>query len=158
MLGAMRGKATSSDYALLLLRMAGLLLAIGHGWGKVYGLATGAEGMIGMVDRLGFPMPYFFAWAAALAEFAGGLMVAAGLFTRTAALFGAFTMATAAFVRHQSLLVFGAWLGVVSPDPAVLEAAGDPERALLFLVILLALTVLGGGRFSLDRMLAERRR
>lgn len=154
----MRERPTTTDYALLLLRMAGLLLAVGHGWGKIYGLATGAEGFIGGVERLGLPMPVLFAWAAGLSEFVGGLLVAAGLMTRTAAFFAACTMATAAFVRHQSLLVFGAWLGIASPTPEALQAAGDPERALLFLIIMLAIVLTGAGKLSLDSRLAERRR
>jgi putative oxidoreductase len=158
MLAAMRGKTSGKDYALLILRMAGLLFAIGHGWGKIAGMVAGADGLVGMVDRLGFPMPYVFAWALALTEFVGGLLIAAGLFTRTAATFAAFAMGTAAFVRHKALLAFGAWLGVAAPAPATLEAAGDPERALLFFLIFLALIFLGGGRLSLERVLAERRR
>jgi len=154
----MRERATATDYALLLLRMAGLLLAIGHGWAKVHGFATGAEGFIGGVVRLGLPMPVLFAWAAGLSEFVGGLLVAVGLMTRTAAFFAACTMAMAAFVRHRSLLLFGTWIGITSADPEVLQAAGDPERALLFLVIMLALMLMGAGRLSLDRKLADRRR
>ncbi len=154
----MRERTTTTDYALLLLRMVGLLLALGHGWGKIYGLTTGAEGFIGGVERLGLPMPVLFAWAAALSEFVGGLLVAAGLMTRAAAFFAACTMATAGFVRHQSLLVFGAWLGIISPAPETLQAAGDPERALLFLIVMLAVLFMGAGRFSLDQKLAERRR
>jgi len=155
---AMRERPKPTDYALLVLRMAGLLLALGHGWGKIYGLTTGAEGFIGGVERLGLPLPQLFAWAAALSEFVGGLLVAAGLLTRAAAFFAACTMATAVFARHQALLVFGAWIGVISPDPEALRAAGSPERALLFLVIMLAVMLMGAGSVSLDRMLADRRR
>jgi putative oxidoreductase len=151
-------RATAIDYALFLLRLAGLFLAIRHGWGKIYGLATGSEGLVNFVSDLGFPLPLLFAWAAALSEFVGGLAVALGLFTRTSAFFAAFTMATAAFVRHQALVQFGAWIGLVAVDAETLQSYGSPEMSMLFLLIMAALIILGGGRFSVDHRLATRRR
>jgi putative oxidoreductase len=40
---------------------------------------------------MGFPLPLFFAWCAALSEFGAALFVAAGLLTRLAAAALAFT-------------------------------------------------------------------
>jgi uncharacterized membrane protein YphA (DoxX/SURF4 family) len=58
-----------NDLALVLLRLAGLYLAVGHGWGKVVALASGEGGrFIEGVAELGFPAPGLFAWAAALDE------------------------------------------------------------------------------------------
>jgi putative oxidoreductase len=88
----------AADLALFLLRCGmGLLLAVFNGWGMVAGayanLFGGREwGFIGFVEKLGFPFPRFFAVCAALAEFAGGLLLAAGLFTRYAATVVAFNM------------------------------------------------------------------
>jgi len=65
------------------------------------------------VANLGFPAPALFAWAAALAEFLGGLLVFLGLGTRVAAAFAAFTMVVAGFARHKAHLHFAAWLGLV---------------------------------------------
>lgn len=158
MLTAMHERTTATDYALLILRISGLFLAIMHGWGKIYALSTGAEGFIDGVARMGFPFPVVFAWAAALSEFLGGLLVAAGLFTRGAAFFAACTMATAAFVRHRAVMHLLAWVGLASPGEEALRQAGDPERALLFLLIMVALIILGGGRLSLEHRLAHRRR
>jgi putative oxidoreductase len=56
----------------LLLRLAGLYLALGHGLGKVTGLAGGDSRLPEALAGMGFPMPVLFAWAAALAELAGG--------------------------------------------------------------------------------------
>ena len=145
MLPGMNDRTTATDYALLILRISGLFLAIMHGWGKIYALSTGAEGFIDGVARMGFPFPVVFAWAAALSEFLGGLLVAAGLFTRVGAFFAACTVATAAFVRLSS------------PGEEALRQAGDPERALLFLLIMTALVVVGGGRLSLDHRRSQRR-
>jgi putative oxidoreductase len=146
------------DIALLLLRLAGLGLAIGHGWGKIAALATGGgDRFISGVESLGFPIPGLFAWAAAFAEFAGGLCVAFGLGSRIAASFGAVTMFVAAFLRHrfhQRLLVS---LGLLSVPQDVVEKWGNAELALVYLLCLLPVVLLGGGRFSLDHLLFKRR-
>jgi len=153
----MRDRSTVTDYALLILRVAGLLVAFGHGWGKVSGLVAGSDGFIGGVERLGLPMPVVFAWAAALSEFVGGILVGLGLMTRGAAFFAACVVGTAAFLRHNALMVFGAWLGVISPDPETLRAAGNPEGALMFFLVMVAIMLMGAGRLSIDQRLANRR-
>lgn len=121
-----------SDAGLLLLRAgSGLFIAFGHGLGKL----PPSEGFIGGGEKLGVPLPYFFGWMAGLSEFLGGLLVALGLFTRPAALFVAFTMATAAFLRHAD-------------DPF-----GTKEKALLYLVISLCIALTGSGKYSLGKVL-----
>jgi len=145
------------NLGLLLLRMAGLGLALGHGWAKIERLSTG-EGarFVEGVARLGFPQPETFAWAAAVSEFVGGLCVALGLGTRIAALFPAFTMGVAAFLRHHAhehLLVV---LGLRQVSAETLEAWGDPEGALLYLGAFLAVAALGPGRFALDSVIGRR--
>lgn len=110
---------------------AGLAMAFSHGLGKL----PPSEQLIGGVSGLGFPMPEVFAWAAALSEFAGGLMLATGLLTRVGAFFMAFTMAVAAF-------------GVHSADPF-----GKAEMAFLYFAIAGVFFVRGSGRFSFDRFL-----
>ncbi|RKH65259.1 DoxX family protein [Corallococcus llansteffanensis] len=112
----------------------GLTLAFGHGLGKVTG---DMSGFAGAVERLGFPAPTFFAWCAALAEFLGGLCVALGLVTRPAALVAGFTMGVA-LVQHHA-------------DPF-----GKMELALLYLTVMVAAVIIGGGPFSLDARLRRR--
>jgi len=64
------------DLGLLLVRLSGFYLALGHGLGKAIALASGeGGGLIAAVEALKFPMPLVFAWAAALAELVGGLCV-----------------------------------------------------------------------------------
>lgn len=144
--------------ALLILRLAGLGLALGHGLGKLERLATGQAGrFVEGVGRLGFPQPELFAWAAGLSEFVGGLCVALGLGTRVAAGFAAFTMGVAAFLRHRAhehLLVV---LGLREVAPETLEAWGNPELALVYLAAFLAVILLGPGKLSLDALLGARR-
>lgn len=149
----------AKDLALLVLRLSGLALAFAHGWRKVSLLVAGNfDNFISGVEALGFPLPGLFAWAAALAEFAGGLAIALGIGTRFAAAFAGFTMFVAAFLRHKLFLHILVWLGATSYPEDVIDSWGDPERAALFLLIFIALAILGGGRFSLDRLVGRRKR
>jgi putative oxidoreductase len=94
-----------------------------------------------------------FAWAAALSETLGGLLVGLGLFTRFAAPACAFTMAVAAFGRHQAHQHLMVKLGLRSAGEETLKAWGDPEMALLYLACFVAVALMGAGRFSLDHLL-----
>lgn len=113
---------------------AGLAMAFGHGLGKVPPSEKFLEG----VTELGFPMPEVFGWAAGLSEFAGGIFLAFGLFTRPAAFFVASTMFVAGFLRHAQ-------------DPFKAK-----ELALLYFVIALVFVARGAGKWSADRVLLRR--
>jgi putative oxidoreductase len=138
------------DLALLVLRLTGLYLALGHGLGKVTALASGESGFVAGVERLGFPQPTVFAWAAALAELLGGLLVAFGCFTRAAAALAAVTMCVAAFARHKAHLQGLAALGLGAETEEAIKSWGDPEKALLYLIVLLAILLTGPGAWSVD--------
>ncbi len=113
----------------------GVSLAFFHGYAKVF--EGGVKGLTNTIAGLGFPAPSFFAWAASITEFFGGILVAVGFMTRPAAMLCATTMAVALF-HHRA-------------DPvAKMEMAG------LYLAMMLLIVVVGGGRFSLDRMLRLR--
>ena len=127
--------AAATDAGLLILRaFAGISLALAHGYGKL----PPSDGFIQGVGELGYPMPIVFAWAAALAEFAGGLLLALGLFTRPSALLIAITMATAGFLAHGE-------------DPF-----GVKELAFLYLAIAVLYVLAGAGRYSIDALLRKR--
>ncbi len=83
---------------------------------------------------MGFPMPALFAWAAALSEFVGGLLLAAGLFTRLSAASIFFTMCVAAFVAHAK-------------DPWQTK-----ELAFAYWAVSASFIMTGGGKYSLERM------
>jgi putative oxidoreductase len=142
---------TLGDVGLLLLRMAGVGLAVAHGIPKLARMLGGNLGFVDSVARLGFPFPAVFAWAAALSESVGGLLLAVGLGTRVTAAFCACTMAVAAFLRHHAHDLLRINLGLLQADPATVEKWGDPELALVYLLAFLALCMLGGGRFALER-------
>ncbi|MDQ2987305.1 MAG: DoxX family protein [Armatimonadota bacterium] len=124
--------STLGDLGLLILRLSGgLALAFAHGLGKL----PPGEGFVSGVEKMGFPAPSFFAWAASFSEFAGALLVAIGLATRPAAALVACTMATAFFLRH-------------GPD-----AFEKKEKAFTYLVIFVAIMLMGAGRFSIDAII-----
>lgn len=144
------------DIGLLILRLAGLYMALGHGWGKVVGLASGESRFAEALAGMGFPVPIVFAWAAALAEFVGGLAVALGIFTRWAAALAAVTMFVAGFMRHRALGHLASWLGIAPASEETAKAWGNPELALTYLAIFVAVALLGPGRFALDAKIGNK--
>ncbi len=116
----------------------GLLMAFGHGINKLPG-SERFDGFSEGVGNMGFPLPGFFAFMAAMSEFLGGLLLAAGLLTRPMAFFLLGTMFVAAFIAHGS-------------DPLFAADAenGSKEMALLFLLGFLPFLVIGSGRFGVD--------
>lgn len=129
------GLSVKANIGLALLRIfAGVALMLGHGIGKI----PPPEGLVKGAASMGFPMPGLFAWAAGLSEFAGGALLALGLFTRISSFFIAFTM-TAAF------------LGVHLHD----EFA-TMEKALLYFFIAILFLFKGSSEWSLDAFIRER--
>lgn len=123
-----------TDAALLILRLTtGLVLAFGHGIGKVPPSARFAEGL----GEMGLPIPTFFAWCSGLAEFGCGLLLAAGLLTRIASAFIAINMIVVVFVAHSGLIL------------------SEGETGFLYLIAALFFLMVGAGRFSLDQVLGD---
>jgi putative oxidoreductase len=148
----------SLDFALLVLRLAGLGLAIFHGWGKLSRLLGGDDRFAQGLAEMGLPLPVVFAWAAALAETVGGTLVTLGLFTRVAAALCGITMLVAALVRHHALDLLFVKLGLMDVPPERLTAWGNPELALVYLAIFLAVALAGPGALSIDAVRGGRRR
>lgn len=125
------------DIGLLWLRILMGLGIASHGYQKILGghVAQFAEG----VAQMGLPIPLVFAWAAALSEFLGGILVALGVGTRVAALSVFMTMSVAAFVHHAK-------------DPFQVK-----ELALAYWTMAGALVWFGGGGLSLGRFLRKKK-
>ena len=125
------------DAGLLVLRLGMFaLLAFAHGMGK---LPVSPDFVAGTA-AMGFPLPAVFAWAAALSEFAGGLLLAIGLLTRPAAVLVGITM-------------FVAWVGV---HGAALTGENSGEMAFLYLIGAVVLGIAGPGRYSVDAAVSRR--
>ena len=132
--GGETGLSLPANAGLTLLRIfAGVSLLMSHGMGKI----PPSEGFINGTANIGFPVPTFFAWAAALSESLGGAFLALGLFTRVSSFFIACVMATAL-------------LGVHRHDPF-----GKQELAFLYFFIAIAHLLMGAGDWSLDRFLRK---
>ena len=139
------------DIALLVLRLAGLGLAVFHGWGKLEGLLLGTSRFPESLASMGFPVPVAFAWAAAISETVGGLLVFIGFGTRIAAVSCAITMLVAALTRHHAYDQLLWKLGLMTVTPETAKIWGSPELALAYLMAFVALSLAGAGRLSLDR-------
>lgn len=125
----------AGNVALTLLRVfTGLAMAFAHGLGKV----PPSEKFVGLVGKIGFPLPNVFAWSAGLAEFAGGILIALGLFTRLSSAFLAFTMVVAVFVVKLN------------------EPFGEKELGLLYLFIAILFLIRGANDWSLDKIFRDK--
>lgn len=123
------------DLGLFILRIfVGVAMAWGHGVGKI----PPSEKMISGVAGIGFPVPFLFAWGAALAELIGGGLIALGLYTRHSAFFLAITMGVAGFIVHGS------------------DAFGEKELALFYFSSSLMLIFTGAGSYSLDKIFRKK--
>jgi putative oxidoreductase len=127
-----------TDLALLVLRVTAGVIFVFHGYGKIFGGQPGMAGFTKMVTGLGFPLPGIFAWAAALSEFVGGIMLILGVYPSLAAVFTAIVMIVAGFMVKKGAL-----------------PKADPDYALLAMSI--AIILLGGGKYGLGRFLPKLR-
>ena len=126
---------TAASVALLLLRLVAGLAFVLHGWGKIQ------SPMSWMPAEA--PVPGFLQLLAAVAEFGGGIAWILGLLTPLASLGIAITMAVASAMH---LFALG--------DPFVaMKGGSSAEPAMIYLVVALALMMVGPGRFSIDRKL-----
>jgi putative oxidoreductase len=125
----------SLDLSALLLRVGfGLTLSLMHGLHKL----RDPDAFLSHVAKT-FPAPTLLGWAAMLSECAGGLLLALGLFTRSAATFVATTMFVAAFKVHAA-------------DPFAKK-----ELAFAYALIGVAFAIAGPGRYALDALIARKR-
>ena len=139
---------TDNRTAPLVARLTLGLVMFPHGAQK----ALGWFGGYGYSGTMGFftgtlHIPTVFAFLAIAAEFAGSLALIAGLFSRVAALGIAAVMAVAIFTAHLGNGFFMNWTG---------NQKGEGfEYHLLVLGLTLIVMIYGGGKASLDSLLAR---
>lgn len=129
-------RETIVDAALLVARIAlgGTMAA--HGAQKIFGIwgGPGMEGFTAMLGGLGFAVPAIWAWAASLAEFAGGLFIVLGILPRVSASLIAATMFVAAVFVHGKNGFFA--------------MNGGFEYPLFVMLIAVSLAIAGSGKLS----------
>ncbi|EKT4465495.1 DoxX family protein [Pseudomonas putida] len=126
------------DIIILLARILLVILFILSGWGKL----TGFEGTVGYMTSLGAPAPMLAAAVAVIMEFAVGILLLLGFYTRPLAFLLALFVVGTALIGHP-------FWNMVDP-----ERSANMTQFLKNMSItggLLLLAVSGAGRFSLDR-------
>lgn len=144
--------ATSVGLLILRLGFAGYLMT--HGWGKVQMMVNGQYAMFGDPIGIGSTLSLILV---TFAEFVCAALVVIGLGTRIFAIFPIIVMAVAAFVAHGSdpwTMQRGAELFFAGQS----ESWASKQPALMFLIAFLTLVFTGAGRFSIDELIARRRR
>lgn len=127
-----------------LLRVVTGTIFAAHGAQKLFGWfgGYGLEGTGGWMESIGLAPGYLMALLAGGAEFIGGLLLVAGLFTRPSAVVLAFTMLIAVFAVHI--------------DNGLFMANNGYEFGLALLAISAALAIRGAGSYSADTLLQRR--
>jgi putative oxidoreductase len=125
-------------YGILFLRLILGLTMAGHGAQKLFGWfnGPGPQGVGGFMGSLRFRTPFFIGLVLGTSEFAGGTLLAAGLFTPFAALLVTVVMLSAIALVHWTN---GFWNGNNGLEFPLLVWAGA-----------VSLAATGGARFSLD--------
>lgn len=142
-------KRITTDVAALVLRVAAGAIFLPHGWSKIAGEGGSAAFAADIATNYGIPT--FLGHLAAYSEFIGAILLIVGLFTRLDAFLLAATMFVAAFVVQLPDALYEA-----RPGPGkIFVAIRGIELPLAMFAISCALLLLGGGRFSLDRLLAR---
>ncbi|MGW0607901.1 DoxX family protein [Streptomyces sp. NPDC002644] len=134
--------APARDLAVLLARIAVGLVFLAHGWQKLF--TNGIDGTAAFFDSVGVPAATAAAWFAALVELVGGAALVLGVAVPVAGLLLLVNMIGAFAFVHA-----GAGLFVDQ---------GGYELVLVLGAAALLLAAVGAGRFSVDHLLAGRRR
>jgi len=135
----------SLDIGLLIIRLMLAVVFLFHGSQKLFGAfgGSGLEAFKTMLEGMNVPAPAVSAWAAALAEFVGGLVLIAGTGLRVMGIFLAATMLVAFFKAH----------GAVFP-----AQNGGGEYPLTLGTVVLGLVFTGPGHLTLGMLLGSDRK
>jgi len=121
-----------------LIRFIAGAMMIPHGYAKVFG---GIEGTTKFFASVGLEPALILAWYVGLLELVGGICVALGLLTRfmSAQLIGLLAVAT--FYIHL--------------PSGFIWVKGGFEYPLFWMVVMVAITIKGGEKLSLDNLMAK---
>ena len=135
---------TNDSFANLVLRVPTGIILAAHGSQKLFAWfgGYGLEGTGQWMESIGLAPGFLMALLAGSAEFFGGIALILGLLTRPAAALSAFTMVIAIFSVHFSNGLFMSNNGY--------------EFALALLAATAALTIQGGGKFSVDGLISNK--
>jgi uncharacterized membrane protein YphA (DoxX/SURF4 family) len=130
-----------NDFGLLVLRGAGLLLALTFGvqkigwyWSALHaGKPFSSIGLAPLIAKMGFPIPVVLAIWITLNESIGAFLIGCGFLTR--------------------LLAASLALGMAGALSTSVRLEEDWLRAALYLIIFTTLTLTGPGEFSLDHLI-----
>lgn len=140
--------ATDNDWAGLVLRLTVGLILFPHGAQKFLGW-FGGPGISGIMEWLTqvVKLPWIVAAAVVLIEFAGALALIAGAGTRFWAVAVIGLMVGIVLTSHLQNGFFMNWEGSKSGE--------GYEYHLLMIGLSVGLLILGGGRYSIDRLIVE---
>jgi putative oxidoreductase len=125
------------DIGLLILRgFSGAFMFFGHGLSKLQNLLAGN---LNFADPLGLGQNLSLILSTFAEFFCAGLLIL-GLFPRVSAGILIINMFVAGFIQHSS-------------DPFAVK-----EKALIYLVIFIALLIFGGGKYSINELLPSKYR
>jgi putative oxidoreductase len=121
-----------------MIRFVAGVMMIPHGYGKVFG---GIEGTTKFFASVGLEPALILAWYIGLLELVGGICVALGFLTRfmSAQLIGLLAVAT--FYIHL--------------PSGFIWVKGGYEYPLFWMVVMMAITIKGGEKLSIDNLMAK---
>ena len=137
---------SNNSVSSLMLRVPVGIILTAHGAQKLFAWfgGYGLEGTGQWMESIGLAPGFLMALLAGSAEFFGGLALILGALTRPAALVSAFTMVVAILSVHAKNGLFMSNNGY--------------EFALALLAATAALTIQGGGKFSVDGLISDKLR
>ena len=133
------------DLGLLVLRIAGFLLAFTFGIQKIGWYIAAFQssapftsvGLAPLIAKMGFPASVILALWITFNESMGAFLIGCGLFTR--------------------VLAISLALGMIGACYTSVRLGEDWLRAALYLIVFVALSLTGAGKFSIDRLLQIRK-
>ena len=137
-LAGLYGVVAPLGYAFIRIVIAAVLLP--DGLEKIFFGGTNRIA-VGNITKLGLQYPYAWAWAVALLEFIGSILLALGLFTRPVAV---------AFAVMLTVIVFG-----IALPRGYFWTVNGAEVGLVLDFAVIGFIFGGGGRYSVDRLIGR---